>query len=137
MAKSVTHTGPHGTVNVTVEPKVHTSDGEPRNNTVQPLTPVTLAPIPIRIGDNARVSVLYTLAANLNLILTNKAKPNIIGIAQNAAYPHSNVTQRINDLINGINSVTPGTLTPYISIDYNAFPSVVQQLSAAMNTINT
>lgn len=113
-----------------------TSDGEPRPN-VEPLAAVTLTAVPISIDDGSRVATLFTLATNLNLILTNKSKPTINVIDKWATYDNASVVSRFNDIVNGVNSVTPGTLTTYSSLDYNAFNSVVKAITTALNTINT
>lgn len=109
--------------------KVHTSDGQPRPN-VEPLAAIPTLPIYFTIGEGARVGVLFALGTALK----NAGASTLNVISQGSSYPHSNVTQRINDLIAAANSlgVTP-PLPSYLSLDYNGFVPAINAISAAVN----
>lgn len=104
-----------------------TSDGKERPNTLS----VTLPAIPTSIGENKRIGVLADIGATLKA-----AGATINPVAYNAAYSQNFVTQRINDIITAANALgaTPAMKT-YLSVDYNAFTSVMKVVTAGIATI--
>lgn len=135
VTKTVSHTGPHGSITMTVE--AHTSDGEERANITPLATTVVLPTISYDIDDNARVSALYSMGSFLK-----GAGQSINVIDQFAAYPNNDVTQRINDIITAANALgavqqppLSGPFKTYISTDYNAFTSILNNVIAGVNAL--
>lgn len=131
-------------------PRAHTSDGEARPNVpvVTPLAAPALPPSYYTIGENARVGVLNTYATMLNAQLTYWAaviSPCPV-ISPAAGYPHSNVTQRVNDIIRTMAaacsefSILTGAgqqMQPYISLDYNGFVPAMMAIRAQLSAMQT
>jgi hypothetical protein len=126
----------------------HTSDGQERDN-AEPQAGKPVAPtIPWDIDDNNRVVVLNelgTYANALNTYWAGTATP--IGVLDiSASLPVTNMTSRINDIINilaalvtefptNFGSIIP--MKPYWSIDYNSFTSVISGITAQMAAMAT
>jgi hypothetical protein len=92
---------------------------------------VTLPAIPWDIDDNKRVSVLNDIGAAVK-----SAGGTLNALDRTASYSHSDLTARINDIItaaNGLGAVP--VMKTYVSIDYNAFTSVISKVAAGIATI--
>jgi hypothetical protein len=107
-----------------------TSDGQPRSN-IAAMALAIMPSIPYMIDWSARVTVLHDLATAVN-----ENGGNIPVIAITAAYDNSGMTQRINDISKGLNTMGAAPPLPiYESIDINSFNSVVGNIVEVMSTM--
>ena len=121
------------------------TEDEARNE-IPELQAIPPAPvIPYDIDDNSRVIVLNQLATYANALNTYWVGGfTPVGVLDpSAAYPLSQVTSRLNDIINmaavligkfsQFTSIIP--LKTYITVDYNSFTSVVSLITAQFATM--
>jgi hypothetical protein len=125
--------------------KPFTSDGQDRPN-VEPMVAPAVPPSYFTIGESARVGVLndFGRVVNDQLVHWAATTPPCTVIDRSAAYSNNDVVSRVNDIINtmaascaefGILTAAGEQMTPYTSLDYNAFTSVMNAIGAQLTAM--